>query len=241
MVTGIAINVMNKNHVCQLGSPLKSMGENNAAKLHTKNPITPLNCASQLIFKLMLWLCVGVMSGCAMLIGYGNEVSEAQARAQAKNVDLFSVAPDESMIVLVHRYFKRCCGASPGVGVKVLVGDKVVLMGGLLPLDDFICWRIPAGRYGIMANVRDQQPVSLDVKTQSGEITYLLIDSDLREPPPYELSIEVVSKVLVEYHGQQAIARIVREDPNNYEPALLEAIRKIKRQKAEQKLTCVVL
>ncbi len=240
MVIGIDINVMNKNHVRQLGSPLKSIGENSAAKLHINNPIRPLSCISQLIFKLMMLLCVFVMSGCAMWIGYGNEVSEAEARAQAKNTDLFSVAPNESMIVLVHRYFKRCCGASPGVGVKGLVGERVVYIGGLLPLDDFICWRVPAGQYGIMANIRDQQPVSTNVAAQLGKITYLLIDSDLREPPPYELSIEVASKALAEYYGQQTMGRIVREDSNNYEPALLEAIRKVKRQKAEQKLKCTV-
>lgn len=240
MVMGMLKKVMNKNQVRQLSSPLNSMGANMAAKPHIKKPTIPLSWASQLIPRLTGLLGVFAMTGCAMLVGYGNEISEAEAQAQVKGPDLFSNTGGLSTIVLVHRYFKRCCGASPSISIQGVSGNRVSNLGQFTAIDDFICWRVPRGEYSIVVKINQQAPVVYPVKLDNPRLVYLAVDSKLREPRPYGLSITPISKVLAEYHGQQTIARITQEHSNKHDEASLEALRTAKQKRAEKKLKCLL-
>lgn len=114
----------------------------------------------------------------------------------------------EAVIVVVHEYFKRCCGTAADVALNTRLVTGEVEVSHLAAAEDFTCWRIPVGEFQFVPSIEDQvfAPVSMDAK--GGQAYFYKLTSDLRRPQPFELEVQPISERYAYHYINSTLERI---------------------------------
>jgi hypothetical protein len=228
--------MVNKNQVCQFASSVKSMGENNAENDHMATLIKPKTWAIQLMVKWLLLACVSVISGCAMVIGHGNAIDESDLHSKVQTIPELQASEQEAVVVIVHEYFKRCCGGSASVMLQGIHSSGLAFNGKLNAMDDFVCWRLPPGKIKFIPLVGDQSFEFMMVDLSAGQHAYFKLVSDLRKP--YEAHLEPISQKLANYHIHKTLDRVRDFRTKGPSPEIIERIKAKGPLRVAKKLSC---
>lgn len=202
-------------------------------------PINPITWASQVTNKLLLLLSVLLISSCAMVIGHGNAVDESDVSSTYETLPELKASGQEALVVIVHEYYKRCCGASVDVDLKGQTDSGVIKSGRLDPVEDFICWRIPMGGFQWIPFVDDQSFEPVSFNAEAGKTYFYKLASDLRRPPPYEVEVQSISERYAYHYIQAALNRVREYRTTGPSPEVIEQIKVNAPKRVADKLKCL--
>ena len=238
MLKGMLKQNTNTNQVCQFASPLNNIGANMAAKAHMGSAIKPMIWATQLTAKLICLFCFSFITGCAMVVGMGNQVDEDDVSTHYQTLPELSANEQEALLIIVHEYFVRCCGASADVELTGQHESGGMYQGELDALDDFICWRLPTGGFEWQIRVGDQVFPLEKMVLNSGQTYYYKVASDLRRPAPYKVSVEPISEKLAYHHIHKTLERVREYNVTGPSPDVIARIKAKGPERVAKKLEC---